>query len=90
MALFVKRTDLDLWATALGVNNDDDALQVLRQVLAQVDAAAQQLRTAWHKVADAPDDEARKHIAKALTEAVVAVDELRHVQKSFRLHERGR
>lgn len=90
MALFVKRADLDAWAVALGVSNDDDALQVLRRVVAEVDAAATLLRGVWRKVADAPDGKARDHLVKSLGEAVIAVDELRHVQKSFRLHERGR
>jgi hypothetical protein len=90
MALFVKRTDLDLWATALGVNNDDDALRAMRRLVSEVDVAAVLLRGAWQKVKDAPDDESRRHLVKALAEAVLAVDELRHVQKSFALHERGR
>lgn len=89
MARFKSR-ELDQWATALGVTNDDDALRVLFKVLVLVTVARQECDALVRATTSAPDDAIYKNVLNARVSFDLIDDSIRPVYLAFRRHARGR
>ncbi|EGD45051.1 hypothetical protein NBCG_00587 [Nocardioidaceae bacterium Broad-1] len=86
--------DLDVWAEALGVHNDADAIAELRKLCAQL----QGITTELHKISNRlPDrgrsatyaEEARNFVGTAAEGLYEAHDGLFTIAQAFGRHERG-
>ena len=87
--LFATRRDLDGWADALGVRNDEDASGELHKLMGRLLDAQDRVRTVARSLSRAPKDDVRGSLATALGRldlAVVAVDQ---ALRGFAVHERG-
>jgi hypothetical protein len=84
------RRDLDAWATALDVHNDDDAKGVLGRLLLGLSDTHAALAESSRLVNRAPDGDVTASLSRAMGNVGEAMDELTTVLLSFAAHERGR
>jgi hypothetical protein len=85
-----KGSELDRWARALGVDNDDAALKALAQVIASLRAAQDQAAEVARATSDAPDPEVSTGCGTAVREIDAALDGLVQLYHKFHRHQRGR
>lgn len=85
-----KGSELDTWARALGVDNDDDAMTALAQVMGKLRAASEQATEAARATSGAPDPEVSEGCRIASTEVEAALDGLVQLYHKFHRHQRGR
>src|SRR3954470_8061960 len=83
------RRDLDAWATALDVRNDDDAKGVLGRLLLGLSDTHAALAESSRLVNRAPDGDVTASLSRAMGNVGEAMDELTTVLLSFAAHERG-
>jgi hypothetical protein len=84
------RRDLDAWANALDVRNDDDAKGVLGRLLLRLSDTHSSLAESSRLVNRAPDGDVTASLSRAMGNVGEAMDELTTVLLSFAAHERGR
>jgi hypothetical protein len=84
------RRDLDAWANALDVHNDDDARGVLGRLLLGLSNTHAALAESSRTVNRAPDGDVTASLSRAMGNVGDAMDELTTVLLSFAAHERGR
>jgi hypothetical protein len=89
MALFTKGSELDRWAVALGVGNDDEAMRALTRLMAALKAAQEHAAEVASATTDAPDPEVSDGARSAVTEIDAALDELVRIYHKFQHHYRG-
>jgi hypothetical protein len=89
MTLTMSRRDLDVWARALGVENDDDATAVMGPWLDRLEVATRELGSLHRVMSKVPAnfDLGRIRKAHALTDDTLV--DLARVLSAFYRHERG-
>ncbi|TCC11272.1 hypothetical protein [Kribbella soli] len=85
-----KRRFLDLWARALGVGNDLEAMAKLRAVMNELDDARSQLQKTTRVLASVPDPDANVGATGAMDALESTWRNLLAVERRFAKHERGR
>lgn len=81
--------DLDGWAAAMEVGNDDEALRELHRLLGRLLDSEDRIKDTARSVSKAPNEEVRRSLDTALNRidlAVVAIDD---ALRMFAAHERG-
>ncbi|MPZ61145.1 MAG: hypothetical protein GEU93_07585 [Propionibacteriales bacterium] len=86
--LFTNRRDLDAWAHALGVDNDDDAIGVLHRLTDGLVDADDRLRGAQKTLAKAPNRDVLVQLSRALGRIDQLQTVLEEVARGFQIHER--
>ena len=89
MALFATRRDLDEWADALGVRNDEDASGELHKLMGRLLDGQDRVRAVARSLSKAPNDEVRQSLATALGRLDLAVFVVDEALRGFAVHERG-
>lgn len=84
-----KSQQLDLWATALGVTNDDDALKVLRKVVIRLKAGMDSCDEIAKATAGAPDDTVKANANRAKSNFEKTLVTALAVTNAFKQHSRG-
>jgi hypothetical protein len=87
--LFATRRDLDAWAVALGVSNDDDASGELHKLMGRLLDGQDRIRTTARSLSKAPNEDVRRSLATALGRLDLAVFAVGEALRDFAVHERG-
>jgi hypothetical protein len=90
VAVVMTRRDLDAWARALGLDNDDDAAGQVRRLFGWVSSAAIDLNSAYLLLGGGSDRGLSEHVHVAFNRSTEATSELADVLLAFERHERGR
>ena len=88
MPLFASRRDLDVWADALGVANDDEAVGVLQRLLGRLLDGQDRVRSAARALSGAPGKDLQTELSKALGRIDLSVIAVEDALRGFRIHER--
>lgn len=83
------RRDLDEWADALGVNNDDDAVAELHKILGRLLHGQDRVQKVARSLSKAPNDDVRRLMATAVGRIDLAVLAVSDALRGFTIHERG-
>lgn len=83
------RRSLGAWAHWLGVNNDTDAISLLRRRRHWLDLSAASVRKSYRAFEGCPDTEIQRALAEAFQRIQFADEQVRPVLDWFARHERG-
>ena len=89
-----RNLDLDTWATALGVDNDTDAIAALRVLNSRLDALAGELAQLMRGLPEGgkwgtPAGDARDYVSTSIEGLHETKDRLQVMTQAFGRHERG-
>jgi hypothetical protein len=85
-----KNRDLDQWATAMGVTNDDEAIRLLTKTLVMVKVAQTYCADIVRATRSGPDDSVYRSALTAQVAFISIEDQMRPIFRAFRRHSRGR
>lgn len=88
-ALFATRRDLDGWARALGVGNDDDACARLRTLIAQAQVASDLFLEVARDLSEVKSQEPIATLQSASYRLDEVTETLSETERGFRVHARG-